>query len=219
MIIVIQCAAGKQDHAGHLRTRDGRNVMFVAKPDAAPADTGQLYARPDDVSDSGESWRTVLQKYNAEPGANPLGLLPAWQLYRNPAYRMLADHCGTDRLYILSAGWGLIRADFLTPDYDITFSRDRKVEPFKRRDHQEAFEDFSLAAGIEDTIVFFGGRDYIPLFCGLTSNAQGARTIFYAGSALSENVAHGCTLRRYERRFTNWHYQCARHYVEGRLQV
>ena len=193
--------------------------MFVAKPDAAPADTDQVYARPDDVADSGESWRTVLQEYNATPGTNPFGLLPAWQLYRNPAYGTLTGHCSTDRLYILSAGWGLIRADYLTPNYDITFSRDRKVELFKRRDHREAFEDFSLAAGIEDAIVFFGGRNYIPLFCRLTANAQGPRTIFYAGNTLSQCVAPGCTLRKYEKRFTNWHYQCARDYVEDRLQV
>ena len=218
MIIVIQCAATKQDHAGHLRTRDGRSVMFVAKPDAAPTGTSQLYARPDDVSDTGESWRTVLQEYNAAPGDNPLGLLPAWQLYRNPAYKILADYCGTDSLYILSAGWGLIRADFLTPNYDITFSSDRKVELFKRRGCREDLEDFSLPAGIEDTIVFFGGRNYIQLFCRLTAHAKVHRTVFYAGNTLSEDLTPGCTLRRYERRFTNWHYQCARHYVEGRLQ-
>jgi len=193
--------------------------MFVAKPDAAPADTDLVYARPDDITDSGESWRTVLQEYNATPGTNPLGLLPAWQLYRNPTYRILTDHCGTERLYILSAGWGLIRADYLTPSYDITFSRGSKVELFKRRDRREAFEDFSLAAGTEEAIVFFGGRDYIPLFCRLTANAQGSRTIFYVGNTPSQDVAPGCTLRKYERRFTNWHYQCAKRYVADRLQM
>ena len=136
MIVVIQCAATTQPHAGHLRTRDGRDVVFVAKPEIAPISGRELYARPDDVSDTGKSWRTVLQEYNAAPGENPLGLLPAWQLYRNPAYRVLADHCGQDHLYILSAGWGLIRADFLTPKYDITFSRGRNVQPFKRRGKQ-----------------------------------------------------------------------------------
>ena len=219
MIIVIQCAARKQDHAGHLRARDGRNVMFVARPDAAPAGSGQLYARPDDVADTGKSWRTVLQEYNEEfnavPGTNPHCLLPAWQLYKNPAYRFLADRCGTDRLYILSAGWGLVRADFLTPNYDITFSQ---AESFKRRGRREDFADFSLPPGIEDDIVFFGGRAYVELFCRLTTDARGHRTIFYAGRVLGEDVAPGCTRRRYERRFTNWHYQCAKHYVEGRLQ-
>ena len=118
--------------------------MFVAKPDAAPPSESQVYARPDDVSDTGKSWRTVLQEYNAVPGDNPLGLLPAWQLYKNSTYNILADHCGPDRLYILSAGWGLIRADFLTPNYDITFSKARNVEPFKRRGHHETYDDFKL---------------------------------------------------------------------------
>lgn len=111
MIVVIQCAARKQCHAGHLRTLDGRNVMFVAQPDSVPSDGSQVHARPDDVSDRGDSWRTVLEQYNAAPGSNPLGLLPAWRLYRNPTYDMLAERVGLQRLYILSAGWGLIRAD------------------------------------------------------------------------------------------------------------
>ena len=221
MIIVIQCTAKKQDHAGHLRTRDGRSVMFVAKPDAAPVGTGQLYARPDDVSDTGESWRTVLQEYNEEyngaPGTNPYCLLPAWQLYKNGTYKILADHCGTDRLYILSAGWGLIRADFLTPNYDITFSR---AEPFKQRDCPEAFEDFSLPPGIEYDIVFFGSRGYIRLFCRLTAHAKGRRTVFYAGNTVGEDATPGCTLRKYEpskNTYRNWHYECARYYAEAGL--
>ena len=214
MIIVIQCASGKQEHAGHLHTLDGREVMFVAKPEVAPASEHTLYARPDDVSDTGKPWRTVLLEYNAAPGGNPLGLLPAWQLYKNPAYRILADHVDSHRLYILSAGWGLLRADFLTPNYDITFSKGRNVEPFKRRDRREAFEDFGLAPDIREDIVFFGGRSYIPLFCRLTADAGVHRTVFYAGSAIE---APGCTLRRFGDPFTNWHYQCARAYVEGRL--
>ena len=214
MIIIIQCAAGKQNHAGYLRTHDGRKVVFVAKPDAAPASEYALYARPDDASDTGKPWRTVLQEYNATPGSNLLGLLPAWQLYKNPAYKVLADHTSSDRLYILSAGWGLIRSDFLTPNYDITFSKGRNVEPFKLRDRRDAFEDFSLAPDFEEDIVFFGGRDYVPLFCRLTADVRVHRTVFYAGSAIE---VPGCTLRSFGNPFTNWHYQCARAFVEGRL--
>ena len=32
MIVVILCAARKDPHVGHLRTPDGRNVLFVASP-------------------------------------------------------------------------------------------------------------------------------------------------------------------------------------------
>ena len=145
MIVVIQCAAGKQLHAGHLRALDGRDVMFVARPDAAPSGGDQVYARPDDIAESSKSWRTLLQEYNAAPGHNPLRLLQAWQLYKNPTYKILADLCGKDRLYILSAGWGLIGADFLTPNYDITFRKAKNVEPFQTQRSSRNIRRFHAA--------------------------------------------------------------------------
>ncbi len=216
MIVVIQCAAGKRHNAGHLRTRDGRDVMFVARPDSAPAHRARIYARPDEPSDRGKPWRAVLQEYNAAPDGNPLGLLPAWQLYRNPTYGRLGKRFGPDRLYILSAGWGLIRADYLTPNYDITFSKARNVELFKRRGHRDRYEDFCLPSGITESILFFGGRDYIPLFCALTANAEGERTVFFAEreGKPSKVAAPGCTLRRFGDPFTNWHYQCANDFLD-----
>ena len=54
----------------------------------------------------------MLCEYNSVPRDNPHGLLPAWRLYENPIYELLANHCGSEHFYILSAGWGLIRADF-----------------------------------------------------------------------------------------------------------
>ena len=178
MIVVIQCAAGKQRHAGHLRTLNDRNVMFVAQPNSVPSVGNQVYARPDDMSDRGDTWRTILEQYNAAPSDNPLGLLPAWRLYRNPTYEMLAERIGPERLYILSAGWGLIRADYLTPNYDITFSKAKNVQLFKRRRYRDTYKDFKLPSGIASPLVFFGGRDYIPLFVRLTANAKGHRTVF-----------------------------------------
>ena len=214
MIVVIQCAAGKQPHAGHLRTRDGRNVMFVAQPKSAPADGNLVYARPDDISDRGDSWRTVLEQNNTAPGESPESppdLLPAWQLYKHPTYRLLAKHFGPERLYILSAGWGLVRADFLLPNYDITFSRGSNVPSYKRRSSHDIYRDFPLPAGVDEPIVFFGGRDYIPMFTKLTASATGPRTVFYAGR---RPEALGCTLRRFGDPFTNWHYQCAKEFLK-----
>ena len=225
MIIVIQCAAGKQHDAGHLRAADGRKVMFVADPDhdaVRSACSSKVFARPDDISDTGKPWRAVLQEYNEEyrtaPEDNPLRLLRAWRLYRNRTYRFLADHWGEERFYILSAGWGLIRADFLTPKYDITFSKARNVEPFKRRGRGESYADFRLPSGITEPIVFFGGRDYIPLFCELTANTKGDRIIFYAAGSVTD--APGCTFQKFERpSFTNWHYGCARDFVKGKRRI
>lgn len=76
-----------------------------------------LYQHPDDMSDYGWTWREALLKYNQDRPTNPLGLLPAWQLYDNPAYGRLAERVGIEKMFILSAGWGLIRGDFLTPYY------------------------------------------------------------------------------------------------------
>ena len=213
MIVVIQCASSKRPTAGHLRTRVGKPVMFVANPDAAPPDDRRVYARPDDASDTGRSWRSALLQYNDAPGKNPLGLLPAWQLYSRPTYALLANHYGVDRFYILSAGWGLIRGDFLTPNYDITFSTARNVEKFKRRSPRANYHDFRmLPTDTTDQIVFFGGKGYVSLFCELTSGTRGRRSIFYAGS---KPHAPGCTLSRFGQPFTNWHYQCAENFVQG----
>ena len=135
MIVVIQCAAGKQANAGHLVSREGRKIMFVADPARAPESESIVYRRPDDIESPGRSYRDVLTEYNRrEWEKNPFGLLPAWKLYENKIYASLAETFGTDKLYILSAGWGLIEAEFLTPNYDITFSGSAKgKDVYKRR--------------------------------------------------------------------------------------
>ena len=217
MIAVIQCAARKKSNAGHLSSLDNQKVMFVANPDIAPIAESYIYARPDDISDTGKSWRTVLCDYNAKPGNNPLGLLQAWQLYENPTYKTLADHFGLDQLYILSAGWGLISAEFLTPKYDITFSTARNVQSFKRRKYRAKYNDFCMVpSDTTESIVFFGGRDYIPLFCELTADITSRRHIFYAGNKLD---VPGCMLQRFGDPYINWHYECAKAFTEGGIQL
>ena len=217
MIVVIQCAARKKPDAGHLRRCDGRKVMFVADPDVAPANATHAYARPDDTFDTETSWRTVLCEYNADPGSNPLGLLPAWQLYDNPTYKILADHFGLDRLYILSAGWGLITAGFLTPTYDITFTA--KAAKFKRRRKKDRYDDLHmLPTKTAEKIVFFGGKDYVRLFYELTADVKGSRHLWY--NSKSKPNAPGCVLHRFKTTTrTNWHYECAKAFVERKIQL
>jgi hypothetical protein len=106
-------------------------VSFVAHPELAPPAAGCVYARPDDASQAGGTWREQLVAYNSSPGDNPLGLLPAFELYENDIYRAMVKQCGVEKTYILSAGWGLIDAAFLTPAYDITFSA--QADKFVRR--------------------------------------------------------------------------------------
>ena len=217
MIDVIQCAAKKKPDAGHLCRRDGQKVLFVADSETAPAGVAHAYARPDDISDTGMSWRAALLEYNDNPGNNPLGLLPAWQLYQNPAYKLLADHCGLEHLYILSAGWGLIAADFLTPSYNITFSP--SADKYKCRRRKDRYDDLRmLPANTAEPIVFFGGKDYVGLFCALTTGVKGPRHIFYNSANTPD--APGCVLRRFHTSTrTNRHYESAKAFVEGTISI
>jgi hypothetical protein len=48
MIVVIQCAATKRSDARRFGSSDGKPVIFVADPRAAPAKDTCIYARPDD---------------------------------------------------------------------------------------------------------------------------------------------------------------------------
>jgi hypothetical protein len=217
MIVVIQCAGSKREGAGTLRAKDGKPVKFVARPELAP-DVGVAYAHPDDLSDQGTSWRDLLLCYNDNPGDNRLGLLPACELYTPSIYQRLAEDIGRHRLFILSAGWGLIRADFLTPDYDITFSAAaRAKDVYKRRKNGSSYADFSmLPRDTTEPILFFGGKDYLPHFLALTSELSAPRTVFY-NSAVEPDV-QGCTPVRFETiRRTNWHYSCAEAFIDGAL--
>lgn len=194
MIVVIQCAARKYENAGCLTTRDGKPVIFVGDPDAAPPREDCLYARPDDQSDQAGSWRDVLVRYNENPSSNPLGLLPASGLYANGTYRALVEKFGKDRTYVLSAGWGLIAASFLTPYYDITFSM--SAEDWKRRRKRDTYADLChLSADANENVIFIGGKDYLPLFVQLTASARARRTVFYNSATLPE--APGCYLVRF----------------------
>ena len=223
MIVVIQCAASKNPGAGRFRTEDGRPIMFVADPPRAPAGKGIVYKRPDDRAGSGLSYREELVGYNRRPGGNPLGLLPAWRLYTNPVYAELVDTFGVPNVFILSAGWGLIAADFLTPDYDITFSNAKSVDACKRRRRNDVFMDLSmLPADRTGPIVFLGGKDYVPLFSRLTEGAKSERIVFYRYGGNSDNPppAPGCRLLRFETSTrTNWHYECARALIRGDVAI
>ncbi len=217
MIIVIQCASKKKPAAGHLCGRDGQPVLFVAAPDFAPTGVANAYARPDDISDRGVSWRTQLLDYNDMPGNNPLDLLPAWQLYENKTYERLVNRYGLESMYVLSAGWGLIAAEFLTPAYDITFSSN--AEKYKRRWKKDRYNDLRmLPADTTEPIVFFGGKDYVPLFCSLTESAKGQRFLLYNSATAPD--APGCMLKRFNTTTrTNWHYECANAFIDGKITI
>ena len=221
-IVVIACAgsknrpASKDPNAGYFVTADGKPVLFVADPAIAPQQSEVEYQRPDDIAPSGLSWREELVQYNKtcrDTGANPRGLLPAWCLYANSAYKHLVNQLGEDKVFILSAGWGLIPAPFLTPDYDITFSGN--AEAYKRRRKRDRYADFlMLPKDASYPIHFLGGKDYVSLFLMLTAETSAERIIHHVGSPPS---APNCRFRHFETtRRTNWHYECAMRFGRSR---
>ena len=226
MIVVIQCASGKRANAGHLVSKEGRKVMFVANPGRAPESESVVYQRPDDLESPespGRSYRDVLVEYNQrEREENPLDLLPAWKLYENQTYASLAEKFGTGNLYILSAGWGLIEAEFLTPNYDITVSTNvtfKGENGYNRRSVNDSrYRDFSrIPRDVSSHVVFLGGTDYVWLFWKLTAGIA-RRTLFH--KSCSPPSVPDCTLKRYETTTrTNWHYECARALIDGSISV
>ncbi len=219
MIVVIQCAGRKRPDAGHLVAADGKPVIFVANPETAPANDGFAYFRPDDPFGDGTSWRDLLLKYNEQKHRNPLRLSQAYQLYKNETYGRLVKRFGVKNVYILSAGWGLIGAGFLTPHYDITFGYTKKAERYKQRRKKDLYDDFRMPPDrTREHIVFFGGKAYLPLFIELTSSVKGKKTVFYNSGDMAP--APGCVLRRFPaKRDTNWQYDCANDVIDGKIQL
>ena len=217
MIIVIQCAGSKNPDAGHLRTQRGQKIEFVGNPEAVPSNARQddvLYARPDDHSDTEGTWRERLCEYNAVTCNNPLSLLPAFMLYKNAAYKRLADYYGTEHLYILSAGWGLVRSDFQTPHYDITFSSD--AEKYKRRYRRDIYCDFNmLPSHTSEPVVFLGGSGYVSLFCTLTEGINSPRIVLY--KSVNDLTLPRCKTKKFQTTERYWYYKAANDLIDGKL--
>ena len=191
--------------------------MFVAHPAKAPTRKMVVYKRPDDPVNSSQTFRDIIEENNRDLTDNPSTLLPAWQLYSNPVYEQLVHRYGVRNVYILSAGWGLIAADFHIPDYDITFSN--SADKFKRRRPRDQYRDFSmLPKNTSSRIIFLGGKDYVSLFCKLTGDVKGERVVFY--NSRIPPSAPGCRLVRFPTSTrTNWHYECAKKLIQEAISV
>jgi hypothetical protein len=216
MKIVIQCAGRKEKHAGHMRTQSGAPVLFVARPSCAPPGP-YVHAHPDTVGVSAKTWRQSLVTYNEHHNVeNPLGLLPAYKLYANDTYRALAKHVGVSNLYVLSAGWGLIAATFLTPCYDITFSP--KAKRWARRNQGDEYADLNMLSNeYSGNVLFFGGKDYLPLFSKLTVGYKSQRIALY--SSMREPVFADVKFIRFQTNTqTNWHYEAVKDFLTGHLE-
>jgi len=183
MKVVIACAGSKDPGAGRL-TVSGKKIVFVANPECYPARQGERAVRPDD------KWCDELRGY--QEGKNPCGLYRAADLYtpNEPfcgLYRDLVAAFECKNVFLLSGGWGLIRADFLTPYYESTFSTSRDIKekmPWACRDGSvETWPNFDYLQNAQITqnepIHFFGGFDYLKVYCCLTKHLPGKKVVHY----------------------------------------
>ncbi len=217
MKVVIQCCATKEKYAGTF-TLNGQRIEFVAHPELCREAAHEILARPDDkIPPTPITWREHLLEYNQRRD-NPNRLLRAVNLYSPEIYRRLVKYVGIENLFILSAGWGLIRADFLLPNYDITFSS--QAEAWKRRDKRDVFADFAQLthADLSDAedVYFFGGKDYLPLYYRLTRTLSAKKVIYYVSGNIPKDQEYRYI--PYRSAGTNWHYRCANDFVNGEIE-
>jgi hypothetical protein len=88
----------------------------------------------------------------------------------------------------------------------------------KRRRKADRYLDFcTLPMSTDEPIVFFGGKDYVPLFCALTKSCKGGRTVFY--NSTQPPAAIGCKLVKFATTTkTNWYYGCVKSFLSGQVK-
>lgn len=123
MIAIIQCSGSKYC-TGHFTTASNNPVSFCNTNPFHPQRTCYY---PWDISDMPpHTWIDRVHTYNGA-GGNSHAFLPAISLYKPKIYRDLEawikKSSANREVYILSAGWGLVRSSFLLPCYDLTFAK------------------------------------------------------------------------------------------------
>lgn len=217
MKIVISCCDRKN---GNPFTYNEETINFVSHVNAA-LQNNELYFHPDDlIPNENNTWRDLVAQQ--EEGNN---LLPAYNLYRPNIYAALFENYGND-LFIFSAGWGIIRADFRLPKYNITFSNNRNIPNYAIRNNVDIFHDFNHLEGIaaNEQILLIAGSDYVLPFCQLTANLPNEKIIIYKNQALLNNNPYlnnnNFHFNHYQtNRRTNWHYEFAQRLINNEIEI
>jgi len=217
MKVIISCCNGKN---GELFIHNGSSINFVSHvKDYVPQKNEQCFHPDYLIPYENRTWRKLIE----EQGDNN-NLLPAYKLYRHPIYEALYEKYGED-LLIFSAGWGIVRADYKLPKYNITFSHSKNTPIYARRrfnDSQNPFNDFNQLKGIKpnEELIFIAGSDYVTHFCKLTEGLVNKKIIIYNSDAVLKNNPYlnnnNFTFIRYQtNRRTNWHYEFANKFING----
>lgn len=236
--IILSCGGRKHPEAGTLKTKEGKCVQFVADPQNCEKDPNFVYARPDDPSDQdNKTWREVLCEYNTthQGEKNPLNLKPAYQLYtpiqpHQEIYTEIKNKIGSKQFYIFSAGWGLVRSDFLLPKYDITFSPSVKSNlPWIYRSADDnGFHDFChIKPNYNERIYFFGSCAYVKPLTSILEHNPSLKEIYYhtkkrkekfKSLKKKENFSFHNIVNKFNNQHT-WYYEAAQIFINNGLPI
>ena len=217
--VVMICAKEKKGNSKIIHENFNHPITFLAQPNGVNTFLPDGY-----IPNLNMTWRDYVtnnQNHNIIP-------FKSYQLYIHGVYQNLFTVFG-DRLFILSAGWGLVKAEFRLPNYDITFSKDEKVPLNSKRstnmNKSPIYNDFKkLKVKKDDDIIFIGVPNYLNLFYELTRDFQNRKIIYYFGK--------GSKLKRYspKKEFDyiqyepknpnnnrTWHYELAQKYADGEI--
>ena len=219
MKIIISCCDTKN---GGPLIHNGEMINFVSHVDqVVPND--EMYFHPDDlVTNEGITWRELV----SQQGLNN-NLQPAYDLYRPPIYNSLYQKYGND-LFIFSAGWGIVRADYKLPKYNVTFSKANHVPIFAKRNLSDSFQDFNhldkTENNINEDIVLIAPKDYVISFCQLTHHLKNKKIIFYFGAEIKNKFINepDFEFRKLPFETTNnrkWHYEFAQRLINNKIKL
>ena len=218
MKIVISCCNRKN---GEPFQHNGNTINFISRVNEVEGNSNNLYCHPDDIiPDDNITWRELVALQAVRDD-----LISAHDLYRPNIYSSLYDNYGND-LFIFSAGWGIIRAEYKLPKYNITFSNGHNIPAYAKRNNNDIFNDFNQLIAVNDNepILFMAGKDYVVPFCELTEGIPNNKIIVYSSQAVLNNnpylnnpafqFSHYQTNTR-----TNWHYEFARRLINNEIEI
>jgi hypothetical protein len=214
MKVIISCCSKKN---GNKFTHNGELINFVSQVDPNNA----FYVHPDDlIQNQNTTWRELIALQEIRND-----LLPAYDLYNPEIYTLLFQHFGID-LFIFSAGWGIVRADYRLPKYDITFGKGKKNPIYAVRNPNQIFNDFNQLEGIDvnEKIVFFAGKDYVIPFCQLTDHLPNQKIIIYKNQDVLNNNPYlnnnNFQFMYYQtKKCMNWHYEFAQKLITNEIEL
>jgi hypothetical protein len=213
--VIIQCAGKKERNAKSFCNSGGR-ILFRAKPDSQSNSVTPW----SHIQNTSMTWIDCVQKYNGS-GVLPDGifiennakLARAGDLYLRSAYRELINHFDYNSVFILSAGWGLVRGDTKIPAYDITFSnqaeKDCRITPTERSGYGTVLSD----VGECDKLHLFITKAYLDYWNrAFTRYIQCKNIILHWNESFCPSENYTIARHNFEP-CTNWHYKAVSQYM------